>query len=447
VSKEITINDFVPRWYQEPIFDALENKGYRKIIICQPRRSGKDLACWVAMIRQALQRVGHYYSVYPTYSQAKKALYDAMTIDGKKFIDYIPKELIKAQNSVEMKITLVNGSILQFVGSLDVNKLVGSNPIGLCYSEFALQDKLAYSLLRPIIAGNGGFILINSTPRGRNYFHELFKVAEQSDEWFTLYLTLDDTKHIPLSEIEAIIRDGEMSEQLVAQEFYCSWDIGISGCFYGHYIDAMHREERITHVPWEPSHPVFTSFDLGMRDNTTILFFQLIGREIRIIDCYENNSEGLEHYAKVLQDKQYIYGKHIAPHDIQVRELGTGMSRLDKARELGIRFTVAKNMPIIDGIEQVRTILPRTWIDQVKCRPLIKALENYKREYDETREVYKEKPVHDKFSHYADAMRYLALGIPRMNTTTSPEELDKRYQEAVYGRSTGQDFFNDPQFY
>ena len=155
---------------------------------------------------------------------------------------------------------------------------------------------------------------------------------------------------------------------------------------------------------------------------------------MRIIDCYEKNNVGLEHYVSVLKNKPYTYGKHIGPHDIKVREWsGNGLTRIEKARQLGITFTVAPNISIVDGIEAVRSLFSRCWIDETNCAQLIKALENYRKEYDSKRHVYLDHPLHDKFSNAADAMRYLALGLPKTRDGLSPEDLEKRYREAYLG--------------
>jgi hypothetical protein len=189
-------------------------------------------------------------------------------------------------------------------------------------------------------------------------------------------------------------------------------------------------------VPYETGFPVHTSWDIG-HDATSIIFFQTAGQIVRIIDAYENSSQGLEHYIKVINQKPWagMYGKHVGPHDLRCREWASsqGQTRLEKARQLGVTFTIANNLPIEDGIETVRSVLSKTWIDERNCADLIKSLENYRREFDEKRQTYKEMPVHDKYSHFCDSMRYLAISLPKTRLGLSAEELDARYREAVYG--------------
>lgn len=411
--------------------DAIENKGYLRVLGVLPRRAGKDITAFNIMIRQALKRIGVYWYILPTYAMAKKIIWDSIDNDGNRFLDYIPNELIESTNSQEMKIKLVNGSLIQMVGSDNYNALVGTNAIGMVFSEYALQDPMAYQYLRPILLANGGWAIFLSTPRGKNHLYELFEIARNSSNWFCYKLSIDDTNHIPLSEIQRELQSGEVSEDLIQQEYYCSFEMGIEGAYYSKYLDRMRINKQITIVPWEPGFKVHTAWDLGMRDATSIIFFQTIGQTVRIIDCYENQDQGLEHYAKILSQKEYIYGKHIAPHDIAVRELGTGMSRLERARQLGITFITAPSLALEDGIESVRATLSKIWIDDRKCIPLIKAIENYRKEYDAKRKVYKSHPLHDQFSHFCDSLRYLCISLPKTSDGLSSADLDARYAKAM----------------
>lgn len=227
-----------------------------------------------------------------------------------------------------------------------------------------------------------------------------------------------------------------MSDDLIQQEYYTSFDLGVEGSYYAKYLDKMRLDNRIGDVPFEASFKVHTAWDLGVRDATTIIFFQVIGQTIRFIDYYENTQQGLEHYAKILSQKPYTYGSHIAPHDISVRELGSGVTRLEKARTLGIRFTIAPNIPIEDGIECVRSTFGKIWINADTCQPLVKALENYRQEYDTKRKVYVGKPLHNWASHASDCARYLCLSLPKLRDDMSAADLEKIYNEAMYGTQT-----------
>lgn len=398
--------------------------------------SGKDLVAFNLAIRQAIQKVCTIFYIFPTYSQARKALWDAISIEGERILDFIPNEIIASKNSSEMKITFINNSVIQFVGSDNFNRLVGTNPYGCIFSEYALQDPRAYQFIRPILAANDGWALFVSTPRGKNHMWDIYQIAQNSKEWFCYKLTLDDTLHIPYKEIEQERSEGLMSEDLIQQEYYTSFTAGVEGAYYAKYLDKMRINNQITHVPWESSFPVHTAWDIGVRDSTSIIFFQTIGQSVRIIDFYENSKEGLEHYIKILQQKEYSYGKHIGPHDIAVKEFGSGMTRVEKARRLGIKFTIASRLSIEDGIEAVRSSFSKIWIDETNCKQLIKSLENYRQEYDAKKKVYKPIPLRSWASHASDSFRYLCVSLPKTRDGLSAEELDQRYQDAFYGSNS-----------
>lgn len=435
VANQVHLNKFKPRPYQVPLMDAILNKGYKRVVGILPRRAGKDVCAFNIMIRAAIKKIGVYYYIFPTYSQAKKVIWDSLTNDGVRFIDYIPDKLISSTNSQEMKIRLLNGSLIQLVGSDNVDSLVGTNPQGIIFSEYALQDPRAYQYLRPILVANDGWALFISTPRGKNHLFTLYEIARNNKEWFCLKLSIEDTAHISLHEIEKEKAEGLMSDDLIQQEYFCSFDMGVEGAYYTKYIDRMRIKGQIGIVPWESGFKVNTCWDLGVRDATTILFFQVIGQTVRIIDTYENSKFGLDHYTKILQQKPYQYGKHIAPHDIRVKEFGSGMTRWEKAKQLGITFTIAPNVSVEDGIESVRSGLSKIWIDE-NCSNFIKAIENYRQEYDHKRKVYKDYPLHDWSSHWADALRYLCISLPKTRDGSSPEDLDRRHAEAIYGANS-----------
>ena len=408
---------------------------------------GKDVCCWALLIRQAVRKVGVYMYCLPTFRQAKLVIFDSIMNDGTRFLDYIPKELIKSVNSQELKIALTNGSIIQLIGSDSYDtSLVGTNPRMVVMSEYALADPRAYHFIRPILNANGGTMMIVSTPRGKNHLWELFNIAQNSPDWFCNKLTLEDTKHISWEEIQKEIVSGEISEDLAMQEYFVSFDQGVEGAYYAKYIDKARVNGQVGVVPWEPNFRVETAWDIGVRDSTCIIFFQRIGQTIRIIDSYEKSKEGLEHYVNVVFGKPYSYSKHWAPHDIAVKEFGSGLTRLEKAKQLGLKFEVrdgglSSGLPSVsveDGIAAVRSSFAKMWFDEQNCKALIRALENYRQEWDSKRKVYRNSQLHDHNSHYADAFRYLCLSLSRSRDAQStPEELDRRFRETAAGYDDG----------
>lgn len=348
----------------------------------------------------------------PTYSQAKKVIWDASTNDGMRILDYFPKEVIAQKNQQEMKIRLANGSLFQLIGSDNIDSLMGTNPKIVVFSEYALQTTDAWDFIRPILKVNKGTAIFISTPRGRNHFFDLFNMAQTQPDWFVEKLTYKDTGVLTDEDIEKEKIEG-MSDELVEQEYLCSFDRGIDGAIYAKLINKMRIEERIIEIKYDPYKLVHTSWDLGWSDMNAIIFFQMEGEKIRIIDYEEHSNKTLNWYKGLLQDKGYRYGTHLFPHDVaQVDGLSTGLTRQEILEDLNIPVTKVPRSYIVDGIEAVRAILSsRVYIDEGKCLNLLKSLENYHREYDEKKKVYKDKPCHDIWSHGCDSIRYLAEGL------------------------------------
>lgn len=450
VEVQVALDKFSLRWYQEEIWDTIEEQTSKRVLYIASRRAGKDILFWNLAIRQCIKKVCLVFYVLPTYSQGRKAVFDAIAIDGTKFLDYLPRMLVDSINQAEMKVRFHNGSILQIIGGDTYDtSLVGTNPYAVILSEYSLMPPDIFSFIRPILAANNGWCAVVGTPRGKNHLWHLWKIAQELPEWKIFVHKASDIQHIPH---EVLIRErSQMDEGLYLQEYECSFDRGISGSFYGTYLDALKLKGQIGHVAWEPGLLTYTAWDIGVNDATTIIFFNVVGdgTVIRIIDCYSNNNLGLDHYAKILQDKPYKYGKHFAPHDIKVREWGGGaVTRYEKARQLGIDFTLVDQVGIIDGIENVWTHFNKFWIDAEKCRSLINALENYRKEWDEMKQIYLPKPVKSWSNHYADALRYLCIAIHKTKKGMSSEEFDRKKAQALYGNQ--QDlprFFRDDSRY
>ena len=280
----ISLDKFKPRSYQIPLINALEKKNYKRLLAVWPRRSGKDICAFNLMIRAALDKVGLYLYLLPTATQARKIIWDGIMIDGMPIMDFIPPEIIAGKHVQEMKVRLTNGSIIQLSGSDNYDRLMGINAQAIIFSEYALQDPRAYQYLRPVLTASNGWALFISTPRGRNSLYSMYQVAKDSPEWFCSHLSVDDTQHVSLHDIQKEIALGEISEDLAQQEYWTSFSMGVEGSYYMKYIDNLRLNSQIGDVPWEPSHPVYTAWDIGVRDSTAIIFFQVIGATIRIID-------------------------------------------------------------------------------------------------------------------------------------------------------------------
>ena len=394
----VHLNKFKPRKYQLKSCLAFESEKYRKFLDIEARRSGKDYKWWQLMIRAAIKKVGLYLYCLPTYSQCKSVIWEGKSNSGAGFLDAIPPNMITKIRNDTMTINLSNGSIIRLVGSDSYNNsIIGSNPIGIVFSEYALCDENAYKLgAMPIMKANDGWVALISTPRGKNHMYELYQIAKNSpDEWFTEFLTIEDTGHISVHEIRKEIESGEISEDLAQQEYFCSFEMGQEGSYWAKSIDKMRLNGQIGVVPWEPYHKVYTSWDLGYADPTAIIYFQVIGETVRIIDYYEASYKTLDVHANEVLGKPYVYAKHFPPHDIMKPEASRGLTLREMYRELGIGFTDSIKVGVEDSIENVRKVLTKVWIDEKKCVKLIKVLESYRQEFDSVRKVYKGRPLHD----------------------------------------------------
>lgn len=440
---------FEPRPYQAKLIHAL-NSGVKRAVWVVHRRGGKDVTAFNWCILQLLINPGcTAFHILPTYSQAKKVIWDSSTNDGKRILDYIPKQAIESKNAQEMKIRFTNGSLYQLIGSDNIDSLVGSNPKIIIFSEYAIQSPAAWNYLRPILDVNKGTAIFISTPRGKNHFYDLMNMAKKNPEWFCEVLSIKDTGVLNDEDMQRA-RDEGYSEELIEQEFYCSFNRGVEGSYYGKLIEKARIESRICNVPYETRSPVNTAWDIGYGDSTAITFWQEIGGEVRIIDFYENQGEGISHYAKHLQSKPYVYATHYLPHDAGSGSIQTGRTLQDIAYEQGLKTTVlARESDIQVGIESVRSLLSIAYIDQKKCIHLIKCLENYHKKFNDKTGAYSETPYHDYTSHCADSVRYMAnarIEYGRGMGSMTPEKLMQVKAKAGFATAPTQSFHNNPIF-
>jgi hypothetical protein len=410
-------NGWRPRPYQQDLWNYLERGGKRAVAIWH-RRAGKDEVCLHWTASAAHMRVGVYWHMLPEANQARKAVWDAVNPHtGKRRInEAFPQGLRESTRETDMAIRFRNGSLWQLVGSDNYNSLVGSPPVGVVFSEFALADPSAWGYLRPILAENGGWALFITTPRGRNHASTFYEAARQDKHWFAEQLPATETPVFTAAQLEIEHREllreygPDDGEARYRQEYLVSFDAGVMGSYYGTLMEAAEKERRITRVMHEPTLPVHTAWDLGIGDATAIWCVQLVGQEVRLIDYIENSGVGLDWYVRELDKRPWKWGDHALPHDAEARELGTGRSRLETLRSLGLgRAMIVSRQSIEDGINATRMMLPRCFFDADKCARGVSALQNYRRSWNEALRTYSDRPLHDWTSHAADALRYLAL--------------------------------------
>ena len=441
--------NYSPRTYQLPAWRYFQGPAENKRAACVwHRRAGKDLFGINLISTKIPERVGIYWHLLPTYKQGRAIVWNGATRDGRAFLDHFHPDLVQAKNSTEMRMTFFNGAHYQVVGTDNVNSLVGTNPIGCVFSEYSLQDPAAWDYLRPILLENGGWALFIYTARGRNHGHALLKMAQGNKKWFSEVLVAGDdgTRRPdgrPVFPSEAIDEERAtgMPEEMIQQEYFCSFDAPFVGAYYGAQMMRAERDGRLVeeHL-WEPRLPVDTAWDLGVNDTMVVWFIQQHMNEVRVIDHYEHSGEGLAHYARVLRGQQegnermgeYIYGKHYAPWDIQIRELGTGKSRMQAARELGIKFQVCKQHSVEDGIEAVRSLLPLCWFSTRNSMRGIEALRQYRKGYDEKNKCFKNTPLHDWTSNSADAFRTFAMAKKERRAGSRDLRQERAVDDFVY---------------
>ena len=394
---------YAPRATQLAMHQAMERTRFGAAV-CH-RRFGKSVWAINHLQKAALTSTKprpRYAYIGPTYRQSKQTVWDylkfyARPVTGTTF------------NESELRADYPNGGQVRLYGGDNPDSLRGLYLDGVVVDEYGLhQSDLFTTVLRPALSDREGWAMFLGTPNGKNQFYDIIKHAAGDPSWFHAIHKASETGIISPSELRAARQ--VMTQDEYDQEFECSFDAAVKGSIYAKEIDAARSEGRITSVPHDPILPVSTVWDLGVGDATAIWFVQsLRGGEVRLIDYYEASGEGLPHYAEMLRRKAYAYGQHWAPHDIQVRELASGRSRLEVAESLGIKFEVVPSISFDDGIHAARMLFPRCWFDRVKCDAGLEALTHYRKDYNTRIREFKASPVHDWASHGADAWRYLAV--------------------------------------
>ena len=393
---------YKPREQAIPFHDRTE----RFACLVAHRRFGKTVASLNDLIRDALTidrpnvRVAY---IAPYYRQAKAIAWDYL----KEFTAPIPGIEV---NASELRIDFPNGARIRLFGADNYDAMRGLYFDSVVLDEPADFPASAWpTVIRPALADRKGRATFIGTPKGKNDFWEIYNYAQSAPDWFCAMYKASETGILDADELVEAKRT--MGEDRYEQEFECSFEAAIQGAYYATEMKEAMDAGRVCAVPYDKSLSVVTAWDLGIGDSTAIWFAQYAGREIRIIDYYENSGVGLDHYAKVLAVKGYHYTRHVLPHDARVKELGSGKSRIETLANLGIKdVQIATSLAVEDGIQAVRSMIGRTWFDAEKCERGIEALRQYRREFDDKLKTWRGRPLHDWTSHGADAMRYLAIG-------------------------------------
>jgi hypothetical protein len=401
---------YKPREQQLAIHELMDSKRFG--VVVAHRRMGKTVSAINHLIKDALlnqKEAPRYAYIAPTYGQAKRVAWD--------YLVKYAEPLGGTSNISELRVDFW-GRRIQLFGSDNPETLRGQYFDGVILDEIGDQNpKIWTDVCRPSLVDRQGWCLFIGTPKGHNHFKELRDRAKTEDGWGLLEFKASETGVVDDTELKAA--KNEMGEDKYRQEFECSFDAAVEGSYFGQILNELEEKKHMQEIPREELSRTFTAWDLGMGDSTSIWVAQLVGTEVRLIDYYENHGVGLDHYVKWIKDNDYLKAEHILPHDVRVRELGTGKSRMEMLEESGLEVKIAPRMGLDDGIQAVRRLLPRCWFNVPQVQIGLNCLRNYRRDYDEKRKIFYERPLHDWSSHGSDSFRYLALGLDEGHSTWS----------------------------
>ncbi len=413
---EIPYN-YKPREYQKNLWNCLE-KGYKRAIAKWHRRAWKDKTLFNLLIKEAIKVKGVYWYLFPTYAQAKKVIWDWIDKTGFRFLDHIPKELIKSMNKTDLSIELINWSLIQLIWTDKFDSIRWVSLRWCIFSEYAFQNPIVWDVIRPILAESWGWAIFNSTPNGKNHFYELYCLAEKNEKWFVESLTVDDTKAV-LQEVIDEDRKSWMTSEMIMQEYYCSFDVWAIWSYYSTEIQEARKEWRITEIPKNKFAKVDVFIDIWVNDSFSLWFKQNDWLFYNFLRYFEENWKQLDYYFnyidEFLEEENLSLWKIFIPHDGNNKShsyLVSGETILDKFKK---KYTsekvklIERPKSVNDGIQSVRAILSKCRFDEYWCKQWIACLESYKKKYDEVKKVFLDKPLHDWASHWADAFRYFAI--------------------------------------
>ena len=367
-----------------------------------------------------------YAYISPSYKMSKNIIWDylkyyASNIPGTKY------------NEAELRADFINGGRIQLLGADNPDSLRGIYLDGVVLDEYAqIRPNLFPEIIRPTLADRKGYAIFTGTPKGKNHFYDVYKNALDNEKWYVAMHKASETSYV--DDEELIDAKKDMSEDEYLQEWECSFEAAIKGAFYSEELKITRKENRICKVPYDRNLEVHTAWDIGWSDDTAIVMYQLLGKEIRIIDTLSGSGKTIADFARELKDKGYTYGKHYFPHDAFAKRMSDGKSTVDFAREYGIQATRTPQLTVLEGINQARNLFSRMWIDD-RCKYFIEAISQYRREYDDKKQNFRQNPLHDWTSHFADAFRYMAISIKKENKSKYTEKDLERMKQQVQSRA------------
>ena len=365
------------------VFEDFHKRNQRWAVIVAHRRCGKTVACINDLIVKALlenKKHAQYAYIAPYYSQAKSVAW--------RYLERFSEPVLSKSNQSELWVELINGARIRLFGADNPDALRGN------FLDGVVMDEMAD--MKPSVWGE---IIYNE--------------AQKSPNWYTKVMRADQTMILPESELEDA--RASMSVNQYEQEFLCSFEAAITGAYYGQEMRRITDLGRITTVEYDPMFPCHTSWDLGFNDSTSIIWFQSVYGEIRVLDHHSSNGQAIPFYTGLLAQKAdefgYKYGTHYLPHDARAKTLASGgKSRIEQiSTKIDLKhLKIVPNLSLQDGIQATRLALNRCWFDN-RCEELIECLRQYQREWDDDKKVFRDRPKHDWTSHSSDAMRYLSV--------------------------------------
>jgi len=362
-----------------------------------------------------------YAYIAPFRSQAKSVAWD--------YLKFYAQPVSKSTNESDLTVELVNGAKIRLFGSDNADAMRGLGFNGVYLDEYGdFKPSVWGNVIRPTLSDRLGWAVFGGTPKGKNQFHDIYRVSQATPDWFLLRLPATLSKILPASELKAA--KDQLSQDQYDQEYECSFEAAILGAFYGVEMRQLDADGRIQDLKFDPDAPVFTAWDLGYRDDTAIWWYQVVRGEIHVMDYYAVSGASIEEIANVVNSKGYRYTKHFLPHDARAKTLASGgKSILEQlANHLGgiSKLAIVPDIGVQDGIQAVRMILPKCYFDPI-CEEGIEALRQYQREYDEDKKTFRQTPRHDWTSHPSDAFRMMAVAY-RQDKSNEPQPKGKTLQ-------------------
>lgn len=427
---------FEPRDYQIPIMRGFGDSKLRYIIMNWARRNGKDMTCWNASIAECAKRPQSITYIFPTLDQGRKALWENIENDGFRSIDHIPKDLVARIDNAAMSIEFRNGSILRIQGVNDdnaVERLRGGNSRIYVLSEFADIHPNTVPTILPIVGRNGGKIIINGTPKLDGINGAAFKKMYDIYRGDPIALVskrdaigVASKDELDFARESYINRYG--NDFMYRQEYLLDWGQVSSGSYYGDKLSQIERRGQMGTFPYNRSVPVYTSWDLGVNDDTAIVFFQVIDKRVRVIDFFAGNNVGTHGYVNYVKSKSYEYAEHFFPHDVVARDNWDAEGRLERIRDAGLaNSTVLRRTSRETGIEAFIGVLDYTDfnIEQPRVRKSLENLKLYRRKWNPKTGEYLG-AEHDSNSHAADSYRYMAMAVNQIMNIDRHDEIKRR---------------------